>query len=287
MDNKSVGFVLREARIARQISLEQASKDTKIHLNILKNIEADDISSLGAVYAKSFLRIYSEYLGLDKQDVVSRAENLQPPVKAAPGRHAQLAADAGKKRMILAQTFVNTLRKINFRQVVILLAVIFLLIGFIRLAKRRKIEPAAAKKAVLVKQDVKKSSDVPKPVVQKRTSGDTAAAAKPVVQEIPKSAVVPKPKTDTVEVKEKIVLTIKAKSKNWLQVKMDGKVVFQGILAKGSSETWSAKDKFELWVGDAGALALEFNGQILDRIGRPGQTLKHVVLTRSGLSIKR
>ncbi|HAJ57157.1 MAG TPA: hypothetical protein DCL35_05245 [Candidatus Omnitrophica bacterium] len=271
MDNKSIGFILKEARLARQLSLEQASKDTKIHVNILKSIEADDFSSLGAVYAKSFLKIYAEYLGLNKEEVVPGSKNLQGPVEARPGRQAQFSADTDRGCGVLAQTFIGVFRKVNFRQVAILFLVIILLTGLTKFIKYRKREQSVAKKAEAVKQDIKK------PQVPAKSSVPLAA----------KNTVAPKPKRDAVSAREKMVLTIKAKNRNWLQVKIDGKIVFQGILAKSSSETWSASDRFELWVGDAGALVLEFNGQILDRIGRPGQTLKYVLLTRSGLSIKR
>jgi hypothetical protein len=86
---------------------------------------------------------------------------------------------------------------------------------------------------------------------------------------------------------EKVILVVKAKEKAWLQIKVDGKVAFQNVLPKGSAESWQADEKIEMWVGNAGAIQVELNGQLLGKIGRPGQTLKRVVFTRSGLSIQR
>jgi cytoskeletal protein RodZ len=43
---KSAGAMLRETREARGISLEEASRSTHIHVNVLRKIEADDFSSL-------------------------------------------------------------------------------------------------------------------------------------------------------------------------------------------------------------------------------------------------
>jgi len=96
------------------------------------------------------------------------------------------------------------------------------------------------------------------------------------------------PKPQAVEKEgEKIVLVLRAKEKTWLQVKVDGKVVLQNLLARGAAESWQAREKIELWLGNAGAVQLEVNGRLLERIGRPGQTLRRVVITREGLSIQR
>ena len=82
-------------------------------------------------------------------------------------------------------------------------------------------------------------------------------------------------------------LTIFAEEDIWMQVKVDGKVVFRRILKKGSSETWQAKDGFDLWLANAGIVKLELNGKILPPIGRRGQLLKSVVITREGLTVNK
>lgn len=67
----SIGQTLRQARENRNVSLEDASRVTKIKLDILHYLETDDFDHLaGPMYAKSFLKLYSEYLGLDSQAVV-------------------------------------------------------------------------------------------------------------------------------------------------------------------------------------------------------------------------
>lgn len=299
---KSIGNILKEARIAKNLSLEQASKNTKIHSNILKKIEADDFGSLGAVYAKSFLKIYAEYLGLNKEVVISGFEGLFGP---AQGKQSQLsgvkrlkisgeesAATAAGGHFVLLDKLAGILRKIDFRLVVILVIAIFLVGGLTRIIKHRKSttsvasRPRSGSTSAAKKAEVKKQAQIKTQAVN-ISPKEAPVAVKPGFLENPKSVSVSTPVETPVKEQEKIVLTIKAKKKNWSQVKMDGKIVFQGVLAKGSAETWSAKERFELWLGDAGAVQLEFNGKIFDKIGRPGQILKHVVLTRSGLSIKR
>ena len=76
-----------------------------------------------------------------------------------------------------------------------------------------------------------------------------------------------------------------ARDKSWISVKVDGKVVFHGVLARGRSETWSAKEKIELSLGDAGAVELQVNDQRFSNLGRRGQPLKNIIINKEGLKI--
>ena len=69
---KTVGSILKEERIKKGLTFEQAEQATKIRLNFLQAIEADDYSGLPSLsYAKGFVKNYSEYLGLDSGMVLA------------------------------------------------------------------------------------------------------------------------------------------------------------------------------------------------------------------------
>ncbi len=69
---KTVGAILKEARLAKKISLEQAETATKIRAKFLAGIEEDRYSGLPSVsYAKGFVKNYAEYLGLDSNTVLA------------------------------------------------------------------------------------------------------------------------------------------------------------------------------------------------------------------------
>lgn len=69
---KTVGGILREARISKKITLEQAEASTKIRAKFLEGIELDDYSALPSIsYAKGFVKNYAEYLGLDSATVLA------------------------------------------------------------------------------------------------------------------------------------------------------------------------------------------------------------------------
>lgn len=68
---ESIGENLREARHNKKVSLEDASRATRIKIDILEQLESDEFDRLAApTYAKGFLKLYAEYLGLDGQSIV-------------------------------------------------------------------------------------------------------------------------------------------------------------------------------------------------------------------------
>jgi cytoskeleton protein RodZ len=76
-----VGPRLRSARLARGVSLEEASRDTRIRADFLQALEDEDFDRLlGDVYVRGCLRSYSNYLGLPPDALVSRyARHIERP----------------------------------------------------------------------------------------------------------------------------------------------------------------------------------------------------------------
>jgi cytoskeleton protein RodZ len=87
-----VGSALRKARERRGITLDAASRDTKIHIDQLRALESEDFDALlSDVYVRGSLRTYSGYLGLSPDKVVGAYdqhadEAVAPPPPAKLGR---------------------------------------------------------------------------------------------------------------------------------------------------------------------------------------------------------
>ncbi|MBL7081516.1 MAG: DUF4115 domain-containing protein [Candidatus Omnitrophica bacterium] len=79
-------------------------------------------------------------------------------------------------------------------------------------------------------------------------------------------------------------LCIRAKENCWLKVKLDGNTVFRGTLKRGSTETWQARKKIEFSLGNAGGVKVEVNGRLIRSLGKRGQVIKNIVVTKEGLS---
>lgn len=66
-----LGTRLVRAREARGLTLEDAERDTRISRRYLQALESEQFEAIPApVYARGFLRSYSQYLGLDAQEML-------------------------------------------------------------------------------------------------------------------------------------------------------------------------------------------------------------------------
>jgi hypothetical protein len=92
---QEIGSTLREARMRERIDITEVEAQTKIRAKYLRAIENEEWDLLpGIIYAKSFLRTYGDYLGLDSRMLVDEfrrryegpAEHELRPIAARTAR---------------------------------------------------------------------------------------------------------------------------------------------------------------------------------------------------------
>jgi cytoskeletal protein RodZ len=75
---KEIGDLLREAREACGMTLQQASEITKVRTKYLEAIENGEFAVIpGEVYLKGFIRTYADCLGLDGAQVIAQYNELR------------------------------------------------------------------------------------------------------------------------------------------------------------------------------------------------------------------
>jgi len=272
MNTESIGAKLKKIRQEKGLSLEEVRKKTKIHLNILKALEGDSLTNLSPIYLKGFLKIYCNFLGLDPKECnLEHKETLPPPISAisTPEEKKTLKTpsffdNAGEKLHSLGA--LQRLKKIIiFTLIVIALGAIFFKLGKFIFSRPR---PAAV---FTPPPELKKPQAKPKTKAAAPVSASQAAAIK-----LPK------------ETSGGVSLVVSAKENCLILVKVDGRVVLHRVLEKGRSDSWKAKEKIELSLGNAAAVELIVNGQRFTKLGRKGQQLKNIVITeKDGLRIPR
>jgi len=88
-----LGAILQQAREARGVSLEEAERVTHIARRYLQGLEDEDFSVFPApVFARGFLRNYSQYLGLDPDAIAA----LWPGNNDLPLPRAEPAPETGR-----------------------------------------------------------------------------------------------------------------------------------------------------------------------------------------------
>jgi cytoskeletal protein RodZ len=263
MNIETVGARLKKMRQEKGLSLEDMQKKTKIHFNVLRAIEGDSVLDLSPIYLKGFIKIYCSYLGLDIKDYMETSVSpVKPVLNATVGR--PIGERVEKKQSLVKDVSLKlgtTNSLLNLKKIIIFLVlgliVIFLgvnLIKFITSKKKNSLEKT--KLLMSASRPGLKSSAVAHTKISKDLTGG-------------------------------FTVGIFARDKSWITAKADGKIIFHGALARGRSQTWRAKEKIELSLGDAGAVELQINDQRFPNLGRRGKPLKNVLINKEGLKISR
>ncbi len=81
----TIGQKLESARQSKGVSISEAGEATKILSKLIKAMEADDFGALSApVYAKGFIKMYAQYLGLDARPLVDEYMAQHAPKSKVP-----------------------------------------------------------------------------------------------------------------------------------------------------------------------------------------------------------
>jgi cytoskeleton protein RodZ len=131
-----VGPALRKARETRRLTLDEASRDTKLTVDHLRALEAEDFEALlGDPYVRGSLRTYAQYLGLNPNKVAAayarHAEDPAPP--PPPGK-------LGRIEQAIAATRIRD----NQRLLVLVAGTLIVVAGVFGLVSSRNAAPPPA-----------------------------------------------------------------------------------------------------------------------------------------------
>ena len=118
------------------------------------------------------------------------------------------------------------------------------------------------------------------PSAQRPQPSPTPLAA-PVV--LPTDRVLPAPALAPASAGDGLVLTLTAQADCWVEVRADGAMVVNRVLAQGESQTFEAHGELVLSVGNAGGVSIKVNDRPAMPLGRSGEVRKNIVITRRNL----
>ena len=251
-----IGQTLKEARTKKSVTLEEVHAKIKIHPRILQLLEEEKFEKLPSpLFAKSFLRSYAEFLGVDVQSLLEGYEK-EKPAAAEPEQVLYLkpASSAGAPRLSLWQWAGG-------------LVAILVIVGILFGSPAKILSTLASKKVTLIKNENKRPTPAPvKELIGSEWLNHVQRGNFPKISK-----------------QTPLLLEIKALDTVWLHVTADGAVVFQGILKRGTAESRSAADSIEIWTGNASNMSLTLNKTSL---GSPGKgVVKKMILSHEGVRI--
>jgi cytoskeletal protein RodZ len=242
---QSIGEKLKKARLEKNVSLEEAYKQTRIHPHVLKGLEQDRAHNfLSFIYIKGFLKTYAQYLGLDGEKLLKEYSDSQrgdAPVSKAAAKAPAAEVALEKPRFSPPRKLFKSLK------VIFVVLLIFGLVFYFRFLAKSTSRPDKADKEMV---------------------------EAPAVEE----EIVPVPE---IKATDDLILEVNTKDSCWMRVKVDNQSIFENTLAKGKSEKWQGKEKIELRIGKPEAVEILLNGEPLDL--KKLKVKKSLVITHKGI----
>lgn len=205
MDRQQAGTALRDKRTLLELSLEDVARATLLRKSVLESLEAGGPPKPNGFF-KSYARRYAEYLGLNGDDVVVAFGGSSATVTVGPD-----AVTAQPAKLGHSATTVPAYRKKRSLIPTVLIVVVALVAAVVLLWRPWAVTPVG-------------------PGGQTGPSStDTVSSSVPVTPSTPDT-------TPVVPTQGAITLRFAPTTQRaWLEITVDGNVVFSGVLRPGDS----------------------------------------------------
>jgi cytoskeletal protein RodZ len=243
---KEISANLRKIREDKSIRIEAIAEQTHIRLACLRALEESRFEELPEpVFIQGFIRRYAEVLGLDG---IALANTFQ--VNLFASYHNSSPNSPSNPT----------------RQIPLLFVPYLLLIGAAAIGLFYLLKPQITGKPLIKKQNLIAISEAKIPP-------SPAPIAITTVTPIPSVLNIATPNPTLAQ---NIAVTLAFQGTSWLQIKVDGKTEFTGVLNHGETKTWTGKKAVSIRAGNAGAVLVSVNQQKPAVFGNLGE-VKEVI----------
>jgi cytoskeletal protein RodZ len=234
-----IGDALRQARLAKSLSLEDVASRTLVPVRLLRALEAGHLDQLPEpVYIQGFIRRYAEVMGLNGAELARQfptgisSSSSQTQLNVAP----------------LAQ-----LQPLHLW----ILYVLLIMTSVSVLSARLNSIPGWVPEQTVLKSEGN---------VSKNANGTTVATGSRPTARSAAIATQPasKPQLKGVNVK------VTVKEEAWIEIIADGNSIFEGTLPDGTQRTWQGKQQVTVASGNAGGVLVSVNGGAATPLGAAG-----------------
>jgi cytoskeleton protein RodZ len=257
---ESLGQYLKKLREERGFALEDVAEETKLREKYLRALEQDRFEALPAeVYAKLFLKLYAQFLKIDKKELYSRYESQRTPAQ-------RKAVPTTPERKLLRA------RWLPLGGILVLVLVAVVLLSTSREKRGQSQPPTIAEETeTLPDTTVRSENQIQPPVAETIREGVRTIPTRGTA-EIPAS---------TAENRGGMLLKVQASDSSWLEVIADDDTLFYGFILKGEEEEFEAAERFILTAGKPEEVQFFLNGDLLRLPFSPSRTIYKFELKRS------
>lgn len=251
----SVGQILRNAREAQGVTVEDAAVRLRLMQRQIEAMETDDFESLGQpVFARGFVRNYARLLGLAPESLLSRMEG-------APAEPAAVSqAEPPQQRSWLSSPWLILLL------LGLLLVVAIPVVLYLWLNSEVDEEPVSQ---VPTAQSRPASQTPPIPAAASPAAAPPVAPAAAVAQDAPAAEVAAPAEAETpaavAPAVASSVLHLEFGAEAWTEIKdSSGRMLHRQLNPAGSSVEIRGQPPFDVVIGNAAQARMTYNGRPID-----------------------
>lgn len=308
----AAGKTLKETREEKGITIEEASKATKIRKKYILALENDDFSKIpGKVYEKAFLKTYASYLEIDQDKIL---DEYQLDQQLDGVEEENLGRKRRTKKNKKASIF-NLISRITGKVMIIILIIILfggvvgynLLVmngnnsdnGFTEVDEQIEEEAIDENDAVdelyLITEDDEEDEDNSEAEVDSdnllETGIDPTDLDDDSIQPDEETIVDLEDEVDIAEISEQEAIeedesaeneveetlsyfNVIASGESWIRVIVDGETEFEGIINDGDILEYEPDSEVQIRVGNAAAISVEYGEEEVGPLGGSGQVVE-------------
>ena len=267
MDAYSLGQILREAREAKEITIEDAVAKLRIRQPILEAFEAGEFEIAGVpeIQIRGMLRIYGRFLELDEENVLLLYDQMRVALekgrRGRRGRRRRKAETEAERSLSSTQPLQEAQLAERRSAACGSLVRVLLLLLF-----------SAAAIAIIVFVTVElvgiEPGDAPGPAAAGTVPPPTETEAPRPTEAV---AVAPTASNRAQYGGSGILVSVLVTQRSWMQAQVDGVEQFSSIAAPETLLEYSAVSEVRLAAANAMALDVIWNGQQQGQFGGRGQ----------------
>ncbi len=296
-----VGSFLQRERLKRQFTIEEVAKDTCIHITTIKSIEDNNRAKMPApVFARGFIKLYAEFLGLDSQEIVDRYNNEIDQFEDNISDNSDVFFN---ETLAESSSFSNLRTCIIFIFLAGILGLGYYLFLYSsptdnyqttfqqeQLATSAETNSPSEKENIPAqvpeqqkqpaKPDTAKLKEPAKPepevkIAQPAVKQEAAAELPSQEQQISDDQVAAASSSTIIkdDQEKKLHLRIEFSERTWMQVSLDNETPEQYLFDPADESSWRADEKIKLHIGNAGGVRIFLDGKELPVGGMSGSPL--------------
>lgn len=239
---RELGSQIRQVREEQSVSIDEIATKTRIQARLLIAIEEGNLDHLPEpVYIKGLIKQFAEALGLNGGEYAA----------AFPTGTQTYTINPSWRQLPAAQ-----LRPLHLYIIYILL-IIASISGLSYLIEQRSAQESSNQEITQQQVEQESVASEPEPKLSSINSSGSQETSQPPAPNQSQS--------------QAVKVNVSIKQDSWVRVTSDGETLYEGVLAKGQNQDWTAQEQLTLRTGNAGGVVVKYNQQPAQVLGNSGE----------------